>query len=139
VFEYLKSVRWRLGLFVLATLALTACVYRIDIQQGNLLKDKDIDQVEVGMTHSQVQFLLGTPMISDSFHRDRWDYAYYLQKGRSPDIERRWVVVYFDNDRVSRIERDLTLQPTEAHLPEPESRRTRHRKRNSTAEDGKSG
>jgi outer membrane protein assembly factor BamE len=99
-------------LLPLLPLALAACVYRIDIQQGNLLKDKDIQQVEVGMTRSQVQFLLGTPMVSDSFHRDRWDYAYYLRKGRSPDVDRRWVVVYFENDRVSKIDRELTLQPS---------------------------
>ncbi len=137
--DYLKRVRWHLGLLVPVALALAACVYRIDIQQGNLLKDKDIAQIEVGMTRSQVQFLLGTPMVSDSFHRDRWDYAYYLQKGRSPDVERRWVVVYFNNDRVARIERDLTLQPTAARY-EPEAPRTRHRKhkRHLTARDGES-
>ena len=86
-------------------------MYRIDIQQGNLIEQADIDQVQVGMTRSQVQFLLGTPMVSDSFHRDRWDYAYYFRQGRSRDIERRWLVVYFDGDRVARIERDLNLAP----------------------------
>lgn len=96
---------------VLAVLALTACVYRIDIQQGNLLDDDDISQVDLGMTRSQVQFLLGTPMIADSFHRDRWDYAYYFRRGRSGESIRRWFVVYFENDRVSRIERDLELEP----------------------------
>jgi outer membrane protein assembly factor BamE len=96
---------------VLAALALAACVYRIDIQQGNLLDDEDINQVDVGMTRSQVQFLLGTPMISDSFHRDRWDYAYYFRQGRSPDAVKRWIVVHFENDRVARIERDVELQP----------------------------
>lgn len=94
-----------------ASLAATACVFRIDIQQGNLLEDEDVARVEVGMTRSQVQFVLGTPMIADSFHRDRWDYAYYLTRGRSKDVARRWIVVYFEDDRVSRIERDLTLQP----------------------------
>lgn len=101
----------RIPSLFLVMLALAACVYRIDIQQGNLLDDEDIDQVEVGMTRSQVQFLLGTPMIADSFHRDRWDYAYYLRRGRSPDVVQRWVVVHFDNDRVARIERDLELEP----------------------------
>ena len=101
----------RIPSLFLVMLALAACVYRIDIQQGNLLVDEDIDQVEVGMTRSQVQFLLGTPMIADSFHRDRWDYAYYLRRGRSPDVVQRWVVVHFDNDRVARIERDLELEP----------------------------
>ena len=96
---------------VLATLSLAACIYRIDIQQGNLLDQSDIEQVEVGMTRSQVQFLLGTPMVVDSFHRNRWDYAYYLQRGRSRDVDRRWIVVYFEDDRVARIERDLNLAP----------------------------
>lgn len=90
---------------------LSGCVYRIDIQQGNLLEQTDIDQVQVGMTRSQVQFLLGTPMVSDSFHRDRWDYAYYFRQGRSRDIERRWLVVHFDGDRVARIDLDLSLEP----------------------------
>jgi outer membrane protein assembly factor BamE len=96
---------------LLIACSLGACVYRIDVQQGNLLKDEDIDQVQVGMTRSQVQFLLGSPMVSDAFHRDRWDYAYYFRQGRSRDIERRWLVVYFESDRVARIERDLTLAP----------------------------
>jgi outer membrane protein assembly factor BamE (lipoprotein component of BamABCDE complex) len=50
-------------------------------------------------------------MIADSFHRDRWDYAYYFRRGRSPDPVQRWFVVYFDEDRVSRIDRDVSLQP----------------------------
>jgi outer membrane protein assembly factor BamE len=96
---------------MLATFCLAACVYRIDVQQGNLLEDKDIGQVEVGMTRSQVQFLLGTPMVSDSFHHDRWDYAYYFRQGRSRDVQHRWLIVYFQNERVARIERDVELQP----------------------------
>jgi outer membrane protein assembly factor BamE len=104
-------MRFRVLSIVLTALALTACVYRIDIQQGNLLDDEDIVQIEVGMTRSQVQFLLGTPMVADSFHRNRWDYAYYFRRGRSPDVIQRWVVVHFENDRVTRIDRDLALQP----------------------------
>jgi outer membrane protein assembly factor BamE len=104
-------MRFRALLLCLLVVSLPACVYRIDVQQGNLLDDEDIGQVEVGMTRSQVQFLLGTPMIADSFHRDRWDYAYYFRRGRSEDIVQRWVVVYFENDRVARVDRDLELQP----------------------------
>ena len=99
-----------LGL-LLASLWFAGCVFRIDIQQGNLLDDSDIDQVEVGMTRSQVQFLLGTPAVSDTFHRDRWDYTYYFRQGRSRDVEQRWMVVYFENDRVARIDRDVTPEP----------------------------
>jgi outer membrane protein assembly factor BamE len=94
------------------TLMITGCVYRIDIQQGNLLEPDKIEQVQVGMTRSQVQFLLGTPMTADSFHRNRWDYTYYLREGRSRDIQRRWLVVYFDDDnRVVRLDRELELDP----------------------------
>lgn len=106
-----RQMRFRVASLVVAVLVLSACVYRIDIQQGNLLDDEDIGQVQVGMTRSQVQFLLGTPMVSDSFHRNRWDYAYYLRRGRSPDVAQRWVVVHFENDRVSRIDPNLELQP----------------------------
>jgi outer membrane protein assembly factor BamE len=101
----------RFGLYVLASLFLGACVYHLDIKQGNLLEDKDIAQVEVGMTRSQVQFLLGTPMVADAFHHDRWDYTYYFRKGHSRNVDRRWLVVRFDGDRVASIDKDLKLQP----------------------------
>jgi outer membrane protein assembly factor BamE len=101
----------RFGLYVLASLLLGACVYHLDIKQGNLLEDKDIAQVEVGMTRSQVQFLLGTPMVADAFHHDRWDYTYYFRKGHSRNVDRRWLVVRFDGDRVASIDKDLKLQP----------------------------
>lgn len=105
------SVRPTLAL-VVAMSALSACVYRIDIQQGNLLEESAIEQVEVGMTRSQVRFLLGTPMVSDSFHQDRWDYTYYLRRGRSRDVERRWFIVFFQDDEVVRLDRDAILVPT---------------------------
>jgi len=99
-------------IILVLSLALSACVYRLDIQQGNLLEEDSVSQVEVGMSRSAVEFLLGTPMVADSFHRGRWDYPYYLRRGRSEEVERRWIVVYFEDDQVSRIERDLTLQPS---------------------------
>ena len=92
-------------------ICLSGCVFKIDIQQGNLLEEDAIDQVEVGMSRSAVQFLLGTPMVSDSFHEGRWDYPYYLKRGRSRDIERRWLIVHFDNDEVVRLERDVEMEP----------------------------
>ena len=97
---------------VLLALSTGACIYRIDIQQGNLLEEDSVDQAAVGMTKSQILFLLGTPMVTDSFHEDRWDYTYYLRRGRSRDIDRRWLIVYFDGDIVSRIEKDVPLDPS---------------------------
>jgi len=83
------------------------CVYRVDVQQGNLLDDKDVDAVQPGMTRSQVRFLLGTPMVEDAFHKDRWDYVYYLRKGRSSREEKRWLIVTFAEDKVATIRKDV--------------------------------
>ena len=94
------------------TLALTsACVYRASISQGNLVKQDDLVQVEIGMTRHQVRFLLGTPMIDDPFHDDRWDYIYYLKVGRNDAGFKRWVSVLFENDAVSEILKEQELDP----------------------------
>jgi outer membrane protein assembly factor BamE len=106
--------RWWLA--PLAVILLGGCVYRVDVQQGNLLDQDDIDQVEVGMTRSQVRFLLGTPVVRDSFQLDRWDYVYTFRQGRSREVERSWLVIHFDGDVVSRIEPDAQLEPRRAGL-----------------------
>lgn len=98
-------------LLLLTAFALTACVYRAAISQGNLIKQEDLDQVEIGMTRSQVRFLLGTPLIDDPFHADRWDYVYYLKIGRKDAGFKRWVSVFFTNDVVSDIQKDQELAP----------------------------
>ena len=103
--------RSTLLLLLLATLATTACVYRANISQGNLIKQDDLDQVEVGMTRNQVRFLLGTPMIDDPFHAERWDYVYYLTIGRDDATFKRWVSIFFDDDKVSEIRKDQELNP----------------------------
>lgn len=81
------------------------CVYRPNIQQGNLLKTEDVDQVTVGMTRSQVRYVLGTPMVADPFNPQRWDYVYTLRRGRSSKIDRAHFVVWFEGDKVSRVEK----------------------------------
>jgi outer membrane protein assembly factor BamE len=97
---------------LLCLAVLNACVYRIDVQQGNLLEDNDIDAVQVGMTRSQVRFVLGTPVVEDAFHHDRWDYIYYYRQGRSRVADRRWLIVYFDGERVREILKDVPTNPT---------------------------
>ena len=88
-------------------LSVSACVHRIDIQQGNFLDKEDIDRVSVGMTRVQVRSLLGTPMVADPFDVSRWDYVYYFKKGRFAKPTRRHFIVYFDGtDKVARIERE---------------------------------
>ncbi len=87
------------------------CVYQANLSQGNLLKQEDLDQVEVGMTRRQVRFLLGTPMIDDPFHEERWDYVYYLKIGRDDAIFKRWISIFFDGEKVSEIVDGQQLNP----------------------------
>src|SRR3984957_16941041 len=83
----------------------SGCVYRINIQQGNFLDQTAVDQVKAGMTRSQVRYLLGTPMVADPFVKDRWDYIYYLKKGRSRHVDSRRVTVYFDGEKVTKLDK----------------------------------
>jgi outer membrane protein assembly factor BamE len=96
----------RLAASGLLALLASGCVYRMDIQQGNYLEGKTVDQLQVGMTRSQVRYLLGTPMVPDLFDKDRWDYLYYFQRGRLRRPEQRHVVVYFKEDKVTNFQRD---------------------------------
>ena len=85
------------------------CVYVAPVSQGNLLDQDDVDQVEVGMTRSQVRFLLGTPMVDDPFHANRWDYVYYQKIARQDAAFKRWVSIEFADERVSAITKDQEL------------------------------
>jgi outer membrane protein assembly factor BamE len=89
----------------------SGCVYRPAVSQGNLIKQEDLDQVEIGMTKNQVRFLLGTPMIDDPFTRNRWDYVYYLKIGRKDASQKRWVSVFYADDVVSEITQNQDLAP----------------------------
>lgn len=95
--------RAALGIFV--AVWSSACVYRINIQQGNYLDQAAVNQVQEGMTRSQVRYLLGTPLAADPFEKDRWDYIYYLKKGRSGHIDSRRVTVYFDGEKVAKLDK----------------------------------
>jgi outer membrane protein assembly factor BamE len=90
---------------LLSAVAVSGCVYRMNIQQGNFLENSTLEQLQVGMTRSQVRYLLGTPMVPDAFDKDRWDYFYYLRKGRLEKPEQRHLTVFFENDKVARVDR----------------------------------
>jgi outer membrane protein assembly factor BamE len=99
------------ALFGIALTASSACVYQANLAQGNLLKQEDLDQVEVGMTRTQVRFLLGTPLVDDPFHHDRWDYVYYVRVGRNSAAFKRWVSIYFTKDAVREVVEGRELNP----------------------------
>lgn len=79
--------------------------YKIDIQQGNVVTQEMVQKLEPGMSRSQVRFLLGTPLITDPFHGDRWDYVYLYQKGGQA-AEKRRLIVIFKDDKFVRTEGD---------------------------------
>ena len=82
--------------------------YRIDIQQGNVVTQEMVDKLKVGLTRSQVRFVLGSPLVIDMFHENRWDYVYLLQRQGKAD-ERRRLTVIFDGDKLASIEGDVVL------------------------------
>lgn len=85
-------------------------VYRPTIQQGNVVSQEQVNELKPGMTKRQVRFLLGSPMLTDVFHANRWDYAFTLGEGSRPSETQR-VTVFFEQDRLVRIEGDLRPQP----------------------------
>ncbi len=104
---------------------LSGCVYRMPIQQGNYLDPAVIAQVKPGMTHSQVRYLLGTPMVPGAFDNTRWDYDYYLKAQRLKGPGRGHVSIYFANNLVARVDSDVKAAPFAeisargAQAPEP--------------------
>jgi outer membrane protein assembly factor BamE len=77
--------------------------YRPDVQQGNFVSQEMVAQLKPGMTQDQVVFLLGTPLLTDVFHSDRWDYSFSLQKGNG-EITTSRVTVFFKDKLVSSFE-----------------------------------
>ena len=115
---------------IIASLFLAACandpvvnrlpfVYRIDIQQGNVITQEMVNQIRTGMTKRQVQFVLGAPMVIDPFHAERWDYVYLYNPGsdgESDPMEQR-LTLTFENDRVTTITGTLLPDPQPDAIP----------------------
>ncbi|MES2406367.1 MAG: outer membrane protein assembly factor BamE [Pseudomonadota bacterium] len=101
-------------LIFIASLALAGCKsmpsfsmpsltpYKIDIQQGNYVDSTNVDKLRIGMTRAQISFIMGTPLVKDMFHTNRWDYV-YIDKKAGKLITKRRVAVYFDGDVAKRI------------------------------------
>ncbi len=90
-----------------AIVALSACVYRMDVPQGNRVDPVLVEQLEIGMSRNQVRFLLGTPAIVDLYHPDQWYYVYYLKTGDGGPPEKRVMTLTFSGDLLSSIEGTL--------------------------------
>ena len=106
------------ALAAMAALLLAACSslrlpvpdikpYRMEIQQGNFVSQEMVSQLKLGMSKDQVRFVLGTPLILDSFHAERWDYVFWRQRANSRDLEQRKIAVFFEDGKLKRIEGDV--------------------------------
>ena len=94
------------GTALAAVVFLTSCitVYTPEVQQGNVVTQEMIDKLKPGMTRGQVRYVLGTPLIVDMFHQNRWDYFYYLKKDLKTPAETQSLALFFKNDALAVIQ-----------------------------------
>ena len=78
-------------------------VYRINVEQGNVVTEEMVDQLRPGLNRRQVRYIMGTPLIEDSFHEDRWDYRYTLRNGNETLTETQ-LTLWFEGDELVRVE-----------------------------------
>ena len=109
--------------FLLALFALGGCgsfnfnatdilrPYRMEIQQGNFITQEMVSQLKLGQTREQVRFILGSPLVTDIFRTDRWDYVFARRRVNSSEVEQRRIVVFFVDGKLVRIEGDVVNAP----------------------------
>ena len=97
-------------------------VYKIDVEQGNIVTPEMVGQLKPGMSRRQVRFILGTPLLEDPFNQSRWDYPYVKRNGRTVLSESR-LMVYFDGDTLVEYESDIEAAdlPAELDSEQPEA------------------
>lgn len=130
-------------LFLLPLVLLTACgempklhapslaigdyfsIYHLDIRQGNFVTQEMASQLKPGQTREQVRFVLGSPLLTDPFHGNRWDYVYRYDSGKG-DVQQRRLTVYFEDNKLARVDGDVvpadinaTLKPEAPKLAAP--------------------
>jgi outer membrane protein assembly factor BamE len=100
--------------------------YRIDVRQGNMVTQEMVAQLKPGLSRDQVRFILGTPLVADMFHADRWDYVYRFRPGRDQnDIQQRRLIVYFEDGKLARLGGDVVANQPGANADVPARPATR--------------
>lgn len=106
-----------LVIVVITTLSTTACsnwIFRIDVPQGNYLDDRDVEKLRIAMTKEQVVFVLGNPVVEDSFDNDTWYYVYEMKRGmkkRGEDFKKD-LIIKFEDGKVAEVTGDFELPET---------------------------
>ena len=98
-------------------------VYRMDIQQGNVVEQDMINKLKPGMNKNQVKFIMGTPLITDPFHSNRWDYVYSMEPGGN-EREQRRITLYFEDEKLAFVDGDVQIRTTP--LTEDNTRKERN-------------
>lgn len=98
-----------LSVFVLVFLLTNACVYRLDIQQGNILTQKEVDKLRKDFTKSQVIFVLGSPTVKDNFSDHQWIYLYSYKDRNEDSYTSKKLVLNFKEDRLTSAEGDFEI------------------------------
>ncbi|WP_025821960.1 outer membrane protein assembly factor BamE [Shewanella marina] len=97
------------------SLSLSACsvfdwlVYKPDIPQGNYMEPQQVEQLRVDMTKDQVEYILGRPVLRDSFADNTWYYVYHFKSGRDASIIHKELIIHFKNDQLTNVEGDYKL------------------------------
>ena len=107
----MKQTIRTLAIAASATLALSACInfpYVAPIQQGNLIEESRLDAVRQGMSRNEIANTIGSPVLTNIFHADRWDYIYTIKRNYQAHEQRR-MTIWFANDIAVKIERDLPV------------------------------
>ena len=107
-------------LSLLTSLTLVSCstilnhlpgVYTLEIQQGNIIDQTMVDQLRPGMNKRQVLYIMGSPMLDNVFHKNRWEYLYSNQVGREDRVQKQ-ISLFFENDQITGIQGDFRPSPT---------------------------
>ena len=126
--QYLKwkLIPMRTLVAALAMTCLSACgfvgfpgVYRIDVEQGNIVTQEMADQLKPGMSRRQVRFILGTPLVEDTFNENRWDYLYVKRNGLEVLDEARLTVI-FEGDTLTEVRGDYLPPAWSSETPVPD-------------------
>ena len=94
-------------------LVLTACIripYRMDIDQGNVINQSMLSRLQIGMKKEEVKIVLGSPLLSDIFHKDRWDYVQFYENGKTQKQQKGQVSLFFSNGLLSQIKADKMVE-----------------------------
>ena len=88
-------------------------VPKVDVQQGNVVDQAKVNKLRPGMDRNQVNFIMGTPSIVDTFHNNRWDYIYTMYEGNDKEWQQKRISLFFKDDKLSRIEGDVIPHPVD--------------------------